>query len=117
MSEATAKVVRISGYGAAGLSDAIQSGMLSVDAARAYKQVLAENARLKRENRDLKMELQVVRRSRQTELRCKIEAYRMVFAKEADHQRARDWRVATYIGLFALGGIAVALLTVAAVLR
>lgn len=117
MSEAAAKVVRISGNGDQRLREAIQSGMLSADAARAYKQVLAENQRLKAENRDLKMRLQVVYRSRAEERRCKTEAYRMVLAKDAQYQRMRDWRVAGGVGLMSLGGIAVALLTVAAVLR
>lgn len=117
MSGATAKVVRISGNGEQRLMDAIQSGMVSAEAARAYKQVLSDNQRLRRENRDLKMELEVVRRSRAEERRCKIEAYRMTIARETDYQRARDWRVAGGILLMSLGGVAVALLTVAAVLR
>lgn len=115
-SGAVAKVVRISGGGEERLMGAIQSGMLSADAVRAYKQVLSEVEWLRRENKYLEMQLQVMRRSRATERRCKIEAYRMVLAKDSEHQRSRDWRVASYIGCVALGGVAVALLTVAALL-
>ena len=49
-----AKVIRISS-GAEGLRAAIESGMLAVDAQRAYKQVLGENTALKRENEELRI--------------------------------------------------------------
>ena len=115
MSEA-ARVVRLSGYGNQQLMDAIRSGMVSADAARAYKRVLEENERLKRENRNLRMELQVVRRSRKTERQCKVEAYRMVLAKDAEHQKWRTWRFSAGVLLFGAGGVVTAIATMLAVM-
>lgn len=115
MSEA-AKVVRLSGYGEDHLRDAIQSGMLSADAVRAYKQALSEIQSLRRENNDLKTRLNIVQASRAGERRCKIEAYRMVIAKEAQYQRARDWRISILTAAAAIGGISVAIATVIAVI-
>lgn len=116
MSGATAKVIRISENSEQRLADAIRSGILTADAERAYRQVLEENERLQRENMCLRIQLRVVRRSRAIERQCKTEAYRMVLAEDSEYQQHRDWRLATYIGLISLGGIAVALLTCAAVL-
>lgn len=115
MAEA-ARVVRLSGYGKSELVDAIQSGMLSADATRAYRQVLTENARLERENNELRVQLRIIRANRANERRCKIEAYRMVLARDADYQRSRDWRRSVKIGIFALGGLVTAIATVVAVL-
>lgn len=115
MAEA-AKVIRMAGSGEQQLRDAIQSGMLTVDAARAYRRVLDENVQLRKENRALKERLAIVQASRRTERRDRAEAYRMVLAKDSEYQRARDWRAATYIGLMSLGGIIVALATALAML-
>lgn len=115
MAEA-AKVIRMTGSGEQQLRDAIQSGMLSVDAERAYRQVLENNKRLRKENRELKERLAVLEANRAEERRCKVEAYRMVIARDSEHQRARDWRLAACIGLMSVGGFIVAIATVLAVL-
>lgn len=115
MAEA-AKVVRIVGNGEQRLRDAVESGMLSVEAERAYKQVLEDCNRLKRENHNLRMQLQVVLRSRKQDRECKIEAYLTLLEKSTDYQRARDWRLATSIGLMAVGGAIVAVSTFIAML-
>ena len=104
MAEA-ARVIRMVGKGEQQLRDAIQSGMLSIDAERAFKQVLEDNKRLRKENRELKERLAVVRESRAEERRCKVEAYRMVLSKETDYQRAKDWRVAACVALVAVGAL------------
>lgn len=111
MAEA-ARVIRISGSREQQLRDAIQSGMLSADADRAYRRVLDDNKRLRSENRKLKERLAVVDQSRTEDRRYKIEAYRMVLEKDAEYRRARDWRVATCIGLMSIGGFAVSIATV-----
>lgn len=115
MAEA-AKVIRITGSGEQQLRDAIQSGIVSVDAARAYMQVLEDNKRLRRENRVLRERLAVVQESRKNERRDRAEAYRMVLAKDAEYQRARDWRVSACIGLMAIGGLAFAVATIIAMM-
>lgn len=112
----TAKVIRICGSGAERLQAAIKTGLLTTDAVRACNEVIDENKRLRKENRLLKERLAVVQESRRNERRDRAEAYRMVLAKDSEYQRARDWRVAKNIGLLALGGLAVALITVAALL-
>lgn len=115
MAEA-AKVIRMAGSGEQQLRDAIQSGMLSVDAERAYRQVLENNKRLRSENRKLRERLAVVQESRKNERRDRAEAYRMVFAKDAEYQRVKDWRLSINIGLMAIGGTIVAVATVLALL-
>lgn len=110
MAEA-ARVIRMYGDGHEQMVDAIQSGMLSVDAERAYRGVLEENKRLRKENRVLKERLAVVQESRRNERRDRAEAYRMVLSRDAEYQRTRDWRIATGIGLVSLGGVLVALAT------
>lgn len=115
MAEA-AKVIRMAGSGEQQLVAAIQSGMVSVDAERAYKQVLSDVQRLRKENRDLRMQLKVVERSRKMERECKVEAYRMVIAKDSDYQRARDWRLSKNIALMAIGGAVVAVSTIIAMM-
>lgn len=113
MAEA-AKVIRMAGRGEQQLRDAIQSGMLSVDAERAYRGVLEENKRLRKENRVLKERLAVVQETRRNERRDRAEAYSMVFAKDAEYQRVKDWRLSIIIGLMAIGGTIVAVATVLA---
>lgn len=115
MSEA-AKGIRIVGSGEQIIREAIQSGMMTVEATRAYKQVLADNERLRRVNRDLRMQVQVYQRSRAVERKCKAEAYRMVLAKDSDYQRDRDWRVAYRFGLVTIGALVMALATLIVVL-
>ena len=107
-----AKVIRISGSGSKLLQEAIESGMLAADAERACRQVLAENERLRKENRELKRWLAIDRAIRKDDRRCKIEAYRIELARQSDHQQWRDWRWTICIGLMAIGGYAVAIATV-----
>lgn len=111
-----AKVIRMYGDGNQQMIDAIQSGMLSVDAERAYRQALEENKRLRKENRELKELLAVVQESRKNERRDRAEAYRMVLAKDSEHQRLRDWRLAICIGLVSVGGFIVAISTMIAMM-
>lgn len=115
MSEA-ARVVRLSGYGENRLREAIQSGMLTADAERAYRQVIEDNKRLRRENRVLRERLAIVQASRRNERRDRVEAYRLVLAKDAEYQQARDWRTAGFVAAAALGGILVAIATTLAVM-
>lgn len=115
MAEA-AKVIRMVGSGEQQLRDAIQSGMLSVDAERAYRQVLENNKRLRNENRKLRERLAVVQESRKNERRDRAEAYRMVLAKDAEYQRVKDWRLSINIGLMALGGLILAVSTIVAMM-
>ena len=116
MSGATAKVIRFSGSGDELMQHAIESGMVSADAARAYKQVLAEVQHLRRENRELKRQLAAAQESRRIERRCKATAYRMAL-DIANERGQRRVSLALLICVFALGGLAVALLTTAVCLR
>lgn len=115
MAEA-AKVIRIVGSGEQQLRDAIQSGIVSVDAERAYRQVLEDNKRLRRENRVLREQLAVVQESRKNERRDRAEAYRMVLAKDAEYQRVKDWRVSACVGFMAIGGLILAVSTIVAMM-
>lgn len=111
-----ARVIRMYGDGNQQMIDAIQSGMLSVDAERAYRKALEDNKRLRKENRMLKERLSVVQESRKNERRDRIEAYRMVFERNADYQRMRDWRLTACIGLVSIGGFTLAILTIIAMM-
>lgn len=115
MAEA-AKVIRIAGNGAQRLLDAVQSGMLSVDAERAYREVLEDNERLRKENRQLKEDVRVLRAMRKQEQRCRVEAYRMVFERNEEYRKVRDWRYSIAIGLMALGGLILAVSTIVAMM-
>ena len=70
-----AKVIRIAS-GAEGLRAAIESGMLAVDAQRAYRQVLGENAALKRENAELRQRVAEVEAINSEYREAQIEAIR-----------------------------------------
>ena len=111
MSEA-AKVIRLSGYGADSLQDAIKSGMLSADMQRACERVLDDNARMRRENGLLRERVAVLEQSRRNDQRAKTDAYRTVLAKEANYRQMWDRRLWAFAATFGAGLVIMALATV-----
>lgn len=119
-----ARVTRYTMNGAETLAEAIQRGMLDGTAMKVCEQVAAkslelqeENRKLRGENRKLKEMVKQSRRDRMELRQDRQEAFRMVLEKDAEHQRYKSWRAALYMGLFALGAVAVAIATTIAVLR
>ena len=108
-----AKVIKLVGGGTDALRQAIESGVLSVEARRMAERVLAENGALKRrnialeaENRDLKV---LNERYRALEMRTIEQA---ISAQDAGMAR-RDWRRTIYLSMFSAGALAAMMLTVA----
>ena len=115
MAEA-ARVIKLVGGGADALRQAIESGVMSVEARHMAERVLAENGALRRrnaalelENRDLKL---LNARYRDLEMRTIDQAVR---AQDAGTAR-RDWRRTIYVSVFSAGALAAMMLTVVALL-
>lgn len=112
-----ARVIRMAGYGAKDLADAIASGMVTGDVRRMAEAAMKENAELKarlrkalEENRALMSINAEYRRMEDATIRAAIEA------QEASRSR-RDFPMACTVGLVSAGALAAMLLTVAALLR
>lgn len=115
MAEA-ARVIKLVGGGADALRQAIESGVMSVEARRMAERVLAENGALRRrnaalelENRDLKL---LNARYRDLEMRTIDQAVR---AQDAGTAR-RDLRRTIYVSVFSAGALAAMMLTVVALI-
>lgn len=111
-----AKVIKLVGGGTDALRQAIESGVLSVEARRMAERVLAENetlrVRLRRaeeENHDLKTLNAKYRDLEMRTIRAAVDA-------QEGAQARKDWHVTITVTLFAAGAIAAMLLTVAALL-
>ena len=76
-----ARVIRVA-CGAEGLRAAIESGVLAVDAQRAYKRVLEENEALLKENERLRMRLAQAEAINAREREIQIEAMRRILMAE-----------------------------------
>lgn len=112
----TARVIKLVGGGADALRQAIESGVMSVEARRMAERVLAENGALRRRNEALQMEnrdLQMLNaRYRELEMRTIDQAVR---AQDAGAAR-RDWRRTIYVSVFSAGAIAAMMLTIVALI-
>ena len=76
-----AMVIRVA-CGAEGLRAAIESGVLAVDAQRAYKRVLEENEALLKENERLRLRLAQAEAINAREREIQIEAMRRILMAE-----------------------------------
>lgn len=76
-----ARVIRVA-CGAEGLRAAIESGVLAVDAQRAYKRVLEENEALLKENERLRLRLAQAEAINAREREIQIEAMRRILMAE-----------------------------------
>lgn len=111
-----AKVIKLVGGGTDALRQAIESGVLSVEARRMAERVLRENETLRRrlrraeeENHDLKTLNAKYRDLEMRTIRAAVDA-------QEGAQARKDWHVTVTVTLFAAGAIAAMLLTVAALL-
>ena len=105
MAEA-ARVIKLVGGGADALRQAIESGVMSVEARHMAERVLAENGALRRRNAALELE------NRDLEMRTIDQAVR---AQDAGTAR-RDWRRTIYVSVFSAGALAAMMLTVVALI-
>lgn len=114
---AAARVVRLVGGGTDALRQAIESGVMSVEAKRIAEQVLRENSDLRRklracegENRELRTLNRMYRDMEMTTIQQAVEAQEV-------GQGLHDWRAVLHVVLFAAGVYLAMLATCAAVLR
>lgn len=112
MAEA-ARVIKLTGAGTDALRQAIESGVLSVEARRIAERVIKENEVLRRRNLHLEMENRDLKtlntRYRRLEMDTIEQAVR---AQDASAVR-KDWRRTIYVSVFGAGVVAAMLLTVA----
>lgn len=112
-----ARVIKMTGYGAQDLSEAIASGMVTGEVRRMAEAAMKENrelkARLRRaqeENRELRSVNAEYRRMEDATIRTAIEA-------QAESRARRDFPMACTVALVSAGALAAMLLTVAALLK
>lgn len=113
----SARVIKLVGGGADALRQAIESGVMSVEARRLAEQVVRENETLKRRLRACEDENQALHALNGRYREMELEAIRQAVEAQEGGQTRRDFRMTVYVALFAAGALLAMLATCAAVVR
>lgn len=110
---AAARVIKLTGAGTDALRQAIESGVLSVEAKRMAERVLAENGALKRRNLALETEIRDLRTLNERYRKLEMQTIEQAISAQDASLERRDWRRTIYLSMFSAGALAAMMLTVA----
>lgn len=115
MAEA-ARVIKLTGAGTDALRQAIESGVLSVEAKRMAERVLKENENLRRRNLHLEMENRDLKTLNRRYRRLEMDTIEQAMRAQDTSAARKDWRRTIYVSIFGAGAMAAMLLTVVALI-
>lgn len=113
----SARVIRLVGGGADALRQAIESGVMSVEARRLAEQVVRENETLKRRLRACEDENRVLHALNGKYREMELATIRQAVEAQGGGQARRDFRLAIGAALFAAGVLAAMIATCAVLLK